>query len=403
MSSEDPLVATTIRNRLIALGLGAAAALLLALAAEWACGILLRARGPIQWGPPAAAASGSAAESPYHIILPPPPSVMRMDQARAWSVDAGQIEDIRIPPDIGERIGPGLLWLPHRSFRFIRKTRSGRVIWDLSCGIDEFNRRDTPGERSKARTERFLLLLGDSFIFGEGVGQDETLAADLGRQLPWARVYNYGIGGLYPGELLERLRLVQGPPEIREPKGTALYFFADSHLLRNMGSLTSVGGWGYSRPYYHEDASGRIAAEQYIKDARPVWTVLAKLFVRSNVARFFNVDYPTRPREGDLRFMAKLVEQLRAETVRLGAERFYVVFYPNNSYLGGLLLPYLEKASIPVLDLSGWDLLQLTRGPAFIPGEGHPTAESHRLVADALARLLSSQRPGRRPPPRRGT
>ncbi|MDD5628442.1 MAG: hypothetical protein PHU21_05225 [Elusimicrobia bacterium] len=388
-----------MKSRLIALGLGAALVALLAVSAEWFCGRLLRSRGPINWGPSQAAAWGEAAASPLRIVVEPPPPVAAKESTALRAMDMGEIMDIRVPPDTGGRIGPGLLWLPRQSFRFIRKTRSGQLIWDLNCVIDEFSRRDTPGERRKARAERFLLLLGDSFIFGEGVDQDETLAADLGQDLPWARVYNYGIGGLFPGELLERMRLVKGPPEIKEKTGTAVYFFSDSHILRNMCSLHSVGGWGYSRPYYRGQADGRIAAEQYIKDARPVWTFLAKLFVRSNAARFLNMDFPTQPGEKDLRFMAEMIGQLQAETRRLGADRFYVVFYPNNSSMANRLFPYLEKAGIPCIDMSGWNLLELTKGPAFIPGEGHPTAETHRLIAGALSRVFSADR---RPGPRRG-
>ena len=303
-----------------------------------------------------------------------------------------EIEDIRIPPHVGGRIGPGPLWLPRKSFRFSRRIKGGKIFWDLQCRIDEFYRRDTPGERTKPHAERFLLLLGDSFVFGDGVGQSETMAAYLGRELPWARAYNYGIGGLFPGELLERMRLIKGPPEIRESRGTVLYFFADSHIMRNMGSFTSVAGWGHGRPYYHVNPEGQIMAERYIEQARPVWTFMARLFTRSHIVRYYNLDWPVQPADSDWRFMLRLLEQIRDTTRRFGADRFYVVFYPGNARMSRAFIPYLEKADIPYIDISHWDMNRLIQGPAFIPGKGHPTAQTHRLLAGALAKVLREDR-----------
>ena len=389
-----------------AVAVGVALAALVVMSAESVCGVLLRRRGPLQWVSPAACAQAVAdgrhvlgAVETRHGIFPQPPAPVHVtgpDPVVSYASD--QVEDLRFPVNVGERVGTGLVWLPHKSFRFVRRVKGGKVIWDVPCRIDEFGRRDTPGEREKVRAERFVLLLGDSFVLGDCVGQDETMAATLGRALAWARVYNYGVSGLFPGELLERMRLIKGPPEIRESKGTALFFLSDAVIRRNMYSLASVGGWGYSRPYYHENERGEIVADQYTKDARPVWTFLAKLFVRSRVMRYLNLDFPLHPADPDLRFMAKMIAQLRDETRRFGADQFYVVIYPGSS-LGRTCVPYLEKADIAYIDLACWDLFSLTRGPAFIPGEGHPTPETHRLLAEALAQVLSSSRRAKRPSP----
>lgn len=40
-----------------------------------------------------------------------------------------------------------------------------------------------------------IALIGDSFLFGEGLEDDETIAGRLQVLLPWARVYNYGVRG----------------------------------------------------------------------------------------------------------------------------------------------------------------------------------------------------------------
>ena len=382
------------RPRLFALGLGTIAAIILIVLLELTCGCLFRHHGEfradhflnerrkLQLAVRSADQTLGSENTRLGIFpVPPPPRPRQQRQQYSRAPIRGSLDT---PHDVG-RIGPGLLRLPRSSWKSLKKI-GDKVIWDATYTIDRFYRRETPGESQKKGADRFLLLFGDSCIFGAGVDQDQTLAAALGKRLPRHRVYNYGILGLFPGEMLERIRLIPGPPEILGRKGTLLYFYFGYHIRRNMGTLSTLNR-NRGKPYYFENKKGEIVAERTLSQQRPFWTFLAGLV--PNIIEYFNIDWPTQPSDADFRFQTKLLQQLQENSRRLGCDRFYVVLYPHfaaEQYRS--FIPYLERANIRYIDFSHWNMSSLTHGPAWIPYDDHPTAETNQILAQALARLI---------------
>jgi len=262
----------------------------------------------------------------------------------------------------------------------------GKVIFDVSYTMDNFGRRIIPGENNKNNVERFLILLGDSHIFGEGIEDNETLSYFLGKNNPSVRVYNYGIRGLIPGQTLDWLKIIKGPPEISEKRGTVLYFWADYLIHRNMLTLAEAS-WSSRRPYYFEREDGEIVAEKRICDAWPTWSLLAKAYSKSALLRFFGFNWPKDPKAEDYEFMAKLIAQLKREAIRLGADQFYVVFRPLYSDLRFKVIPFLEKAGIHYIDYGDLPLWNMVKGNAQIPFDNHMTGEANEAFAREISRL----------------
>jgi hypothetical protein len=246
--------------------------------------------------------------------------------------------------------------------------------------------------------ERFIVLLGDSAVFGEGLADDETVAAYLGARLPRQRVYNYAFTGAFPGELLERARLIRGFPEgLAEKRGTVYYFHSPYHVLRNMGGLTVLNEWGTRRPCYREDSSGRIVRAGTFREVRPIWTLIARVLRRSSIVRYLSLEL--KPKASDLRFACRLIQQTKEAAAAFGADRFFVVLPPSSNRMDyAALIPYLEEAGIHYIHFSRWRGRRLTRGPSRIPKDGHPTAEYNEVLGRALAEValsLDRPRPGR--------
>ena len=91
------------------------------------------------------------------------------------------------------------------------KTRANirnRKVFDsklLNTNADGFRGvREFALKKDSAKTR--ILLLGDSFTFGEGVSDDETYAQVLQRALPGAEVINAGVHGYAHDQMLTMLR-----------------------------------------------------------------------------------------------------------------------------------------------------------------------------------------------------
>lgn len=268
-----------------------------------------------------------------------------------------------------------------------KATFKDEIIFDVNYNIDKFGRRVTPGEEQKKSAERFFMLVGDSQVFGEGIGDDETLSYFLGKQNSSVRVYNYGLSALMPGQTLDWMRKINGETEISEKRGTILYFWADYHILRNIPTLSRMGSLWF-RPFYFEREDGEIVAEKTVQEVWPIWTLIAKIYSESALLNAFGVDWPKKPRPKDYEFAAKLISQIKREGIRLGADQFYVVFYPLNAIeYWQEFIPYLEKASIHYIDYGDLPLWNMVQGLPVIPFDGHSTAEANEVFAREISRL----------------
>lgn len=262
----------------------------------------------------------------------------------------------------------------------------GEVIFDVTYTKDKFGRRVTPGE-SKKDAERFLILLGDSNLFGFGLQDRETISYFLGRQNGSVRVYNYGMNGLFPGEALDSLRKIKGQPEISEKRGTILYFWADYYMYRNMLSLSQLN-WSLKKPYYYEREDGEIVAEKTVEEVWPLWSLIASIYHSSALINLLQIDWPRKPTTDDYEFMTNLISQVKREGKRLGADQFYVVFYPlSRSLLRHGLIPHLEKAGIRYIDYGDLPIPNMVKGRFRIPYDGHFTREVNEAFANEISRL----------------
>lgn len=72
-------------------------------------------------------------------------------------------------------------------------------------------------------------------------------------------------------------------------------------------------------------------------------------------------------RKSKRRRQAAPLGRIREASGSFGADAFCVVFHPSGSAKARLLIPYLERAGMNYVDLTGWRLKKLTRGPAGAP------------------------------------
>lgn len=131
-------------------------------------------------------------------------------------------EIVKVDPDLGWIPGPNLDRFRYEGAELSTNSRSFR-------GPSEY----TPKKSGKTR----IVTVGDSFMFGQCLDDDETITAQLERLLPDTEVINLGVMGYGHGQMLLRLRRDGFP---LEPDLVLLGFFKPD-LDRNRLTFRDYG------------------------------------------------------------------------------------------------------------------------------------------------------------------
>ena len=267
------------------------------------------------------------------------------------------------------------------------RKKGEKLLYDVVYSSDEYGRRVTPAEQS-GPVSHTLLFFGGSFAFGEGVNDDETMPYYLSQAASGVRVYNYGVGGYGPQQMLAKLQSGQLAAEIEEEgRPILVYLFIKQHIGRAIGSMWIHNRRGELMPYYYLEPDGTLTRKGNFVSGRPVLSVLYGLAGKSQTLEYFGVSFPLNVGDPDLKTAAKIFQESRdlfAEQFK--SDQFYLLIYPSLGF--DQFLPYLQAANIKYLDYSG---LPEAQHEDFWLGEGHPTAKAHRLMAEKLAQDLGLQ------------
>lgn len=267
------------------------------------------------------------------------------------------------------------------------KKEGDDVIYDVIYTIDRFGRRITPGQDDPAR-DKFLLVFGDSFVFGEGVSGTETLPYYLAQLAPGYRAYNYGFSGYGPQQMLARLQSNELSAEVPEREGIGLYIFIDAHVERAIGSMYVYNAWGANMPYYTVNWRGQVARHGSFKTGRPLLSSLYQWLGTTEFAHYTNLNIPSPLRPAHYWFTVRLIAEARDEFLRrYPGNQFYVVIYPDEGDYFEDMAAYFDEFGLKVLNYDEWLKLDVADGTAF-KDDGHPTGKANRQVAAWIAEDL---------------
>lgn len=266
----------------------------------------------------------------------------------------------------------------------------GEEIFSYTYHTDNFRRRITPDGESVTSRHHALIFFGDSYTFGEGVNDDETLPNCVAKEAPNWAVYNYAFSGYGPNHMLARLESLDTRSEVPESEVTGIYVFIPNHVRRVIGAF-SVISWSRHSPWYILGDDGlprRLGSFQGERAGLTGWYDFLK---GDYVIQYLGIDLPPRLTEGHHALTAAVIERSAAafeESFQGG--RFYVVLYPatpDDEFPASEMGERLRARGLQVLDYT-----QLLPEPAerhfFLPFDSHPRPEAHALVAAQLARDL---------------
>jgi len=271
-----------------------------------------------------------------------------------------------------------------------RKCRDGREIFRARYTIDDQGRRVTPVDGSAERP-LFMLLFGCSFVFGEGLNDDETLPYFLARRAPCYTPYNYSFPGYGPQQMLAILENGGLKSQVKQGRGMAIYGYMGEpgvgHIDRAIGSML-IHGWAKHFPHYYLDSAGSLRREGDFASGRRAQSLLYSALGHSAFVRLFGINHPLWISDDHIRLTARIIQKSAEDFRRLfRSDAFYVVSFPGASKEeNGKLMSLLKASGVRCLDYSA--LPEFSNKGYRIEGDEHPSALWNDRLADIIARDL---------------
>jgi hypothetical protein len=245
--------------------------------------------------------------------------------------------------------------------------------------VDNLGRRFVPGLEGKKR-EKFFVLAGGSFTFGDHLRDDQTLAYFLGQKSNY-KPYVYAFSGFGPHHFLYRIREKNIKSEIAEKEGVFGFLLIDDHILRASGKMSSCcPPFG---PWYDLDKSGNIEFKGYFEslffENRFIYTEFNKKVMQSlNISAedFFLT-------KKDFYKTCKILSEMNIViSKKFPKSKFVVFLYPGfpvlkkiRSCLKANDVPYLDHASL-------W--AESSEKSYFLSKNHHPNEKANEVISDLL-------------------
>lgn len=295
-----------------------------------------------------------------------------------YSLQGGTPVQTIFHPDqvLGHRLAPNL------QVRAQRLGTANDVLFAASYSTDANGHRITPIEHPDRR-EKFILFFSDSFIFGEGVNDDETLPSRVSALAPAYVSYNYGVQGYGPQQMMLQLQSDEITSDVRQKSGILIYLFLKNHINRVIGSM-SLYNSGDHMPYYRLEANDALMQYHRQNIQKSPQGALYNILGNSILLKVLNFDLPIIG-EQELRTTTRIIQTAREEYKRkFKSDEFYVLLYPGDT---DKLIPYLEKAGIKYLDYSK---LFVSSMPEYhLYQDFHPSPLAHQTLAEQIVKDLN--------------
>jgi hypothetical protein len=270
----------------------------------------------------------------------------------------------------------------------VRIRDEGQIIYDVTINVDDYRRRNPRDVYRKKGPP--LLLLGDSFVFGEGLEDQETFSQVLQRLQPSRPVYNLGVPGSGPNDLLRTLetgseKFFAGLPV----KDSTVVFLYNS--AQNSRANCNMSNYAYphlhlnlKKPFYSLNSEGNLEYQGTCESQR-FRDFLFRMLSHSHFLVSNFIDLPPRQAKYPRQLVAKILTEIQKLVVeRLGAKRMVVAVYP---YPRGEIeheLQVLRETNLSLLDFSSLDIEGATKGDADIPSDFHPSPSAAVILAHLL-------------------
>ena len=266
------------------------------------------------------------------------------------------------------------------------KYHKDELIYRATYTLDSHGRRSTPSLNHNT-AEVAVIFVGCSYAFGIGVNDEETLPWQFSLLRPEFAVYNYGVAGWGPQNVLELFKLKFGR-KIKQKKAIVIYLMIDDHFNRAIGNPELVANHGRNFPWYELDPnSGDLIRQGKFSDRKNLDHLVLNLELFKKINREYQNKFSTHAQQ----LTAAMINQSRLEMekdfISLG---FHILIYPSdqtNRFENTFKM--LEKDKFKILDYRELINKSGSNQKTFFPHDFHPTAYLNKVLAKELAKSIS--------------
>lgn len=234
-----------------------------------------------------------------------------------------------------------------------------------------------------------IMLLGDSFFWGVGVEESETVASELERAgSPNLSVHNFAVVGY---NTVQELIVARSYVERVRPDHIILGYFVGNDMVSNAMTFIDDNGDYAASDEMQAQVKRELKQRLGVLFHSVIYRIVA---LGTHVPR---IRYQIATREEVLARSYRLLVELDALAKRAGAKFSVVVLYPRDGVEGGiveawsgsrrageLIASFCRSRSIPVLDVIRYMNTSEHKELYFFQQDGHPNAEGNRVIARAI-------------------
>jgi hypothetical protein len=228
-------------------------------------------------------------------------------------------------------------------------------------------------------------FIGDSYVQGYGLREEETFISQLQRRFPSIRLKNHGVAGYGTYQSLLKAREILSN---ENPPAHIYYLFNSFHELRNSGDLSYLRWLNFAAGSYPDIPCAKLDKDGEIIEMRVQGRTYWLLSDYSALVALFDELYylslrKLRAQEAtDL--TEKLIQQIAIESTSHHA-KFTVILFDMPIDLANEYSQRLSNDKINFIDCSS-----ISRGDrSFRQEDGHPNSQMSSQIADCLANGLA--------------
>ncbi len=282
-----------------------------------------------------------------------------------------------------------------------RRFAGEELVYDVVYTIGDNGLRVAPQVERRTPLEACALFFGDSFMYGEGVGNDEAIPFLIAQRSGGrVRAFNFAFHGYGPHQMLAALQAGQLDSHI-DCRPTHAIYSAIPHHMSRAGGLAEFGRTG---PRYRLREDGHVFRDGVFSDEEEerrrnhsalANAVLDELAWQASKSAAYRVFVRRERRAQDVHFdlFFAIVAEARDTALRnYPGLKFSVLLWPNDAYPGvnERLLAGLTARGLavhPVGDIVP-DYDSNRQAYELHPADRHPNAKTYSLIADYLLRYV---------------